>query len=504
MKEKIKNNLNYIIFVMVMILLNYMFMGSAIAAAFHKSLSILCMNLIIIMIEIGFVILIHNKLTKWKIESTFLLISIILGIGYMIVFPVAGTPDELAHFYRAYEVSSFHVTSEYKDSYGGRELPASLIKIFEDQDIFNIKYKDELGALRIKLNKNEKTFIEFSSSALYSPICYLPQSIGIGIGRILNLPPTIIFYLGRITNFICFIIMMYFAIKYIPIRKTTTLVLATLPIVFQAAISLSPDALTIATAFSLVSFTLYMKYEKKKLLDQKDYVIMILLSILMSMLKIVYIPICFVLLLIPKEKFKSTKDKYMKLTLLFIFIIILNLGWLAYSSRFLIETNPGVNSKEQIQFILTSPIAYCKVLFNTISNYYHLYLITGLGGSLGWLRIVLNEFYVFLYFMMIVFMTITEQSSKKLKQIEKCWIGILIIGVILLIFTSLYVQWNPVMQEMILGVQGRYFIPIALLAVLLVENKVKYQLDNQLKYILTFIAFFNIYATVVCFCYHLV
>ncbi len=62
-----------------------------------------------------------------------------------------------------------------------------------------------------------------------------------------------------------------------------------------------------------------------------------------------------------------------------------------------------------------------------------------------------------------------------------------VVGIIGLIFTSLYVQWTTCGSDSIAGIQGRYFIPILPLVVLLVGSQIKintpYNGKNVNKYI---------------------
>ena len=104
---------------------------------------------------------------------------------------------------------------------------------------------------------------------------------------------------------------------------------------------------------------------------------------------------------------------------------------------------------------------------------------------------------------MLVFIIIVDQNKKRLKEYERWWIAFLTVGVIALIFTSLYVQWTPVQNEVINGIQGRYFLPIILMVALLVQNKIQYSLNNGLKYFSSFAIFLNVYAIVTCFLFHL-
>ena len=246
-----------------------------------------------------------------------------------------------------------------------------------------------------------------------------------------------------------------------------------------------------------------MRYEKKDLMSKKEFAFLVVLNVFMSMLKIVYLPICFLIFLIPHERFSSKKSKNIKLLIILVGVIVINLLWLSYSSKFLFETNPGVNSTEQVKFVLTSPFAYSKILFRTITTEFYIYLMNGLGAYLGWLNIAVSQFYIFIYFIMLVFIIIVDQNKKRLKEYERWWIAFLTVGVIALIFTSLYVQWTPVQNEVINGIQGRYFLPIILMVALLVQNKIQYSLNNGLKYFSSFAIFLNVYAIVTCFLFHL-
>ena len=61
----------------------------------------------------------------------------------------------------------------------------------------------------------------------------------------------------------------------------------------------------------------------------------------------------------------------------------------------------------------------------------------------------------------------------------KIIITLVILAIIALIFTSLYVQWTTVGSKSILGIQGRYFIPILPLAAILIGSVIK--VENKYK-----------------------
>ena len=89
--------------------------------------------------------------------------------------------------------------------------------------------------------------------SVYSPVQYLPQVIGVGIGKILTDRPILISYLGRLANLAICITMLYYAIKKIPFAKKLLLILAFIPIAIEGFVTLSGDGFTIATAFFVYS-----------------------------------------------------------------------------------------------------------------------------------------------------------------------------------------------------------------------------------------------------------
>src|SRR5262249_52958378 len=65
--------------------------------------------------------------------------------------------------------------------------------------------------------KNNITSDYFSNTL--SPLAYVPQVLGITLGRILNLSPLLLMYLGRIFNLISWTFLIFTAIKTTPIYK---------------------------------------------------------------------------------------------------------------------------------------------------------------------------------------------------------------------------------------------------------------------------------------------
>ena len=467
------------------------------------SFKIAALLIVVFLIFLLSVILINKSGNKKKrIETMFLLFSVIIGPLYMISIPIGNVPDERNHFLRSYEIATGHMTTQKRDDVSvGRYMPENLDKIFND--VYNTKYSDEISNIKIHIN-SKKAFFKFGNTALYSPVSYIPQALGVLLGTVLNLPVLIIAYLGRIFNYLVYVLIMYFTIKNIPILKRTIFMLAFMPIMMQEAISLSPDALVNATSFAFIAYIIYSIYNKNKKITKKESILIIIMTIILALSKIVYLPLVLLLFLIPKTRFNNKKNKLLFTFILLILAAGLNLSWLSISSKYLIEYNPGVNSLEQVKYILYNPIRYCFIIFNTFNLEIIILLSTFVGSHLEWLSVYLSQPLMFIYLFIIIYYAFNENQDSKIKIVEKLVFLLVAIIIVLLTCTSLYVQWTNVGNLIINGLQGRYFIPISLIFVLLMNSKsviFKKQINERLMY--TFSIFISIYSIITIFINHI-
>ena len=497
----IKNNYKYIIFILFLFFLNiYLFNKAFVINNIEKFNSKNCTLFIIFtLIELIYILMINIRCrNKYPLEKLFLILILPIGLMYMLFLPFGSVPDEITHFSRIYSISDGHIVSEAsKDGNTYAQIPTNIISTFY---VGHNKKYNYIKNNFLEMPSKEKINTVFTNTALYCFIIYIPQTIGVLIGKTINLPFILSMYLARLFNFITFVILMCFSIKLIPYLKKYLLLISLLPIVLQEAVSFSSDALTISISFFLISYVLYLK-EKKDILSKKDYIIIIISTIICSMAKIVYIPIIFLIYLLPKELFVSKKDKYIKLSLIILTCIIINGAWTMYASRYLIEYNEGVNSTGQIKYILSNPLKYIFCILRTIGYNGTGFVYQAYGRNLGLLNIDVGRFYPICALFFSIYLSLTNRFKEKKNTLsEKIMYLLVPLGIICLIFTSLYIQWTPVSKEIVDGVQGRYFIPL-LLFIPLILMRTNKSIDkfiindnNILKYIIIFIIFENINA----------
>lgn len=493
---KIKKNHIYFIWCIILMVVNILFLSDKMPNVNKFNFDSNTYNILLftsLIFEIIFCILIYILNNKnIKIQNIFLVIMIPLGILFMILIPPGQTPDEHVHYARTYEISEGNLISSKKCRNMPKEVYSSFIERQSDGNY------EKLLSNVTKKNSDKENCYYFPSAAVYNFICYMPQTIGVTIGKLFNLPILVDAYLGRLFNLLCFVLLMYLSIKYIPFYKEVLVLISLLPITLQEAISLSPDALTIGIIVFLVSYVLHLTYNKDTV-SNKDYLLLSILCIITSLCKIVYIPVCLILFIIPKQKFKSLKDKNIRIFALAFLVIIINLLWLKTASGFLVQTREDVYPEKQIEFILSHPINYLITFFKSIRFHRKFYLFTMLGQHLELLNINVTKFYPILSIIFMIILIIIERMRNSIiKNSTKLLIFLISFIITFLILTSLYIQWTPVKRTIIEGVQGRYFLPILFFVPMLFmrtkKNEKIYKFDKINMYIFVLGVFANICA----------
>ncbi|MBK8501992.1 MAG: DUF2142 domain-containing protein [Saprospiraceae bacterium] len=204
----------------------------------------------------------HSPLTNISPHRFFISTAILFGLIMVFLTPPFQVPDEVNHFYRAYQIADGGFFAERHNQRLGGHVPESFIKLTEpfldlrwkmNRKTSYPKIRDQLS---IPLNEEKKVFIDFPNTALYSPISYLPQAGAIFVLKHLNLRPLILFYAARILTLLIWIICIGFATKTLPRFKWLFTFLALLPMSLFVNMSLSADVVTNIIAFVFLAYIL--------------------------------------------------------------------------------------------------------------------------------------------------------------------------------------------------------------------------------------------------------
>lgn len=181
----------------------------------------------------------------------------------------------------------------------------------------------------------------------------------------------------------------------------------------------------------------------------------ILLILMLGLLVTKWIYVILSLLLLARIKCNKNIDKkkiivilFACLAILFAYIILTNLNYTIYP-------------KYSLLTIIRNPFDFISLFINTIQVNGNKYLGTMFGSSLGWLEININGIYTYTYIFVLLFATIIDKIKiNKMQIIAMIFSVALVVTSISAGFLTIYSHRS---EDVIFGIQGRYFIPIAIL-----------------------------------------
>ena len=439
-----------------------------------KSIKITIISACIIIPLAIFIYFINKKLSdnKIKLEYVYLIVAFILGLGFLIFLPPQRVPDARSDYLRSLEVSKFHFVTPMQDGQGGDYYPKNVQKVYRLAYIKDTKYKDYKEISDLKLD-GAQSFFTYSNKAMYLFLTYLPQAFGVGVGRALHLSIYYQSLLGKLCNYLFFMLLIFLSIKFIPFKKELVMFIALMPITIQEAISLAPDSMTMGVSICFISFLIYFM-NRKQIMDIKEKVFLLILAILLSACKIVYVPLCLLAFFLPNECFANKKRKYIYCIILCGLSLLINLSWLVKASEYLAGYQEKTNSLEQLKFLLKYPVNYFVVMFTTVDYYLLSWIKQLFGLSIGIYDIKSSPLILVSSMYLLIYYVVHHCNSKKeylLSIGKKIFTIFIIVCTIVLIFTSLYIEWTPLQASHIDGIQGRYFIPLILVTAMIFMNK---------------------------------
>ena len=303
------------------------------------------------------------------------------------------------------------------------------------------------------------------SASLYSPFQYIPQAIGVGIGKLLNLSIGITGFLGRITGFIFWLLLSTYSIKIVPNKKMFFTLLFLSPICIGYAITLSGDMMLNSITLLLVCYV-YKLWCEKKVINKKDYAILMIASVVLSLCKVVYVPIVLIIFFIPKECFKNRKRYFINLLIIFLISCLFALTWMKCSNNYI--TGYYDSSQAQQQFIFSNPIQYIIIMIRTLFEYFNVYLIYNS-------QFKLSSFISIMLWVLVICALWGENDNREVNLKSKLCFAAICILVIILIETALYIQFTAttvgIGNKLVDGIQSRYFLPLLIMSGLIVTKK---------------------------------
>jgi uncharacterized membrane protein len=448
-----------------------------------------------------------------RIENLIILFAFSFGSLYIAFTPPFEVPDSPNHLYRAYQFSQGIIRPITQNNTVGGFVPKSFDSV--QQKMLKYRFnpyakisKDDYKELSaIKLNKEEKVFVHFPNTALYSPISYFPQTIAVFIGVKLSINPINIIYLTRFFSLFFWLLILYTSLRFLPIQKMLFGVLILLPTSLFINSSISADMMTNGLSFLYLAIVMNIILTDRKF-DAKLRILLLLLIVSIGLSKLVYIPIVLLTLLIPFAKFKSKKYFYLYFSLSCLLGGSSSLVWkkyidsvytpyFSYNEDFRDNVTLGYKAdmNKQMEFIKNNKLksievfgeSYAREFTSNFSSYINIF---------GWNRFELSTWFTILAYLLIFFFAFTHSSDVYFLSVkQKLLLAVIIITSTLLIMLSQYLTWNQVGSEKLYPLMGRYFTPVyPMFFLLFTNNKIKIKKRNGLVVFLIYGVFSGSYS----------
>ena len=420
---------------------------------------------------------------RLKPEKAFLVSGAALAVLYLLLLPPLSVPDEEIHLKQAYSYTN-RILGEEGVEEGKLRMEKEdfhALQMFETTP--SLPEYDKIKEEIMKTGREEGA-VEIPHSDTRAPfLTYLPGVAGILFGRILGCNGLLVIYLGRICSILCYLAAMYWFIRILPYGKPAGFILAMLPMTIQQCCSYSYDSVVIEAAFLYLAVLFRLIYQKdpiKKTQIAAYVIFMILLSVCKGG---TYMPLCLLTLLIPWDRFGSKKKKWIFTGVMASAAIAAFMGSTLRSVLFVVSPTEEQAAGAYLAGetygtagLLENPMEFITLSVRTLFLSGDGLIETMFGMQLGWLDIYVSRIVIYGLLLLLILSALKVEDGNCRFAPEVAFSHKMLYLVVTLlsaamIFVSMFISWTPRESKEIFGIQGRYFLPLLPIAILLFYNK---------------------------------
>ena len=394
-------------------------------------------------------------------KSIFLVCLIVAGIIMNFLIPVGNVPDEAnAHIMTVYHYSNKLVG--VNDDPTNVKIRKCDDKLLHYAHINSDKIVTYLNDMKIKNDDNSliESHQEILTTKGYS-FTYFLATIGFTLGRILNFNGILCALIGRLFNYMFFVLCSYLALSKTKAGEKLLALFCFLPMTIQQTCSLSYDSNVISLGIIIFTLSINLFYSEK--LSKRELLVLITSCILLIPCKsFAYVP----LLLIPISYcFKNFSIKKImrrinsKLFFSFIFLLIIFAILIFVILRQSVPTS-------SILYPILHPSLFIKLIEQTFYFELNGMFNSFIGNPLGLLDINIYAPLLFVYtsFITVVILSTNINIANRIKYIWIFAFAFSFIGILLAMYGWSYSLGliDATTTFVVRGFQGRYMLPLAL------------------------------------------
>jgi uncharacterized membrane protein len=414
----------------------------------------------------------------------FLALGGVLGLLFAVLMPPLQIPDELAHFFRAFAISNGTCMSPADQSVPPTvlQLPAVFPAFVETHH--PVRFQDYKRLMGTRWMDGDPVQIRNLNASIYNCAPYLASAAGLELAKLSSQSAIGLFYCARLANLALYLVAVYVALRIMPFGRPVLFCLALMPMTLHQAASVSADAATIASAFLLFAYVLFLAFDPRITTVSGRHLIALGGLILFTTLCKFNPWLILLLLLIPNSKFGTTRTKLLTVGAFLALVLFAFVAWQSIDKANILAFNAGrislgIYTDGNFAFILHHPLRFLALVARSWRFFGADYAIEFVG-YFGPISIPLPIWLVTAYLGLLMVTALTGGTHVRITLNDRLICAGIVAGSVASIFMLLWVfetTQSYLATEIIRlgrgvspGVQGRYFIPIAPILLMAISN----------------------------------
>lgn len=421
----------------------------------------------------------------------FLIALSVSGLFYTVVYPPFTVPDEVYHFDATYCASNALMGYGYQsDPLLMRADDARLLD--ELSTAIGVSDYDHIANGLNQFFADDSSMIEVQTGLSFDlgqnlPQQRLPAALGVTFARLANLGPYYLLYIGRLCNLAFFIVLAYLAYKITPVGKNVLVAVSLLPMTLHLAASYSYDVGIIGLAFVATALVLRALSCQAPITVRECTEVGISICLL-APCKVVYVFVVALIALVPSSRFVSRRQeiaiKSGAILIPILIILLVRAGSLLALSGVSVSGETALDHRGTevgyfytLSDVLGEPVKFIIMYLRTFVSLGSFYLSSMVGTTLGWFQaeIVAPDYFEIALVVLLLLSTISSLDDSEVLSTP---VRLIAVGAFVLcavaVIASMLLGWTFNNEQVISGVQGRYFLPLLpLLLVAVRTNKLR-------------------------------
>jgi uncharacterized membrane protein len=406
------------------------------------------------------------------------------GAFFIVKTPLLWGFDETSHVARAFQVSEGHVLAKSLGDnraamgYGGY-IPVHLQALiaYVDHDLLSsvgiAHVHDPKGYTTLgdeSLSSPGVTYA-FPNTAAYTPVAYVPSAAAIRVAEVLGLDLGNTIYLARAADLAFYVGCVGCALAALRRSRLrwALFVVALFPVSVFEASTITADTANNAVAFLLSALVIKAFFVDERL-SKLEEVLLFLAALTLPLLKPSYLVLDLLVLLVPNSALTSRRAalalKAVALPIGFVAFAV----WQDVTTKIVSEVSlmrPGpdwqlVDPHRQLRYLVDHPFSGLVTLVRTLRQHGRGYF-QQMFGQLSFANVDIPAVSVLLSAASAVVAAIFVEPVQKLRLSRVYAIGAVVAVNVGLVFLVEYLSWSDVGDNVVRGVNGRYFVPLLVL-----------------------------------------